>query len=329
MAAQMELDASDKPVVNIRNLTFAYETGGRKNINGLNCVIPPNAKVILVGANGAGKSTLLRILTGVIYLGLEHDEFDINGNATPHDQANGGIEPFSMDIAARDMMKKWQAENLERRDELVRVLGINLDWRMHECSGGQRKKVRIMLKLLRPFRLCVIDEFAADLDIFSRKRFFDYLTRECAARGASVVYATHIFDQADVWATHVAFMQLDKVLSPIHALATYAPYREILARTGADRAFCPMYVLVLEELERQYRDHSDFFTDDNQCLTDVIMASQAAEKEADAGERLDEEEQRLRGGPPRAPSPSTTDEHRKERRAAEARRGREAQRVVA
>ena len=40
---------------------------------------------------------------------------------------------------------------------------------MHECSDGQRKKVRIMLKLLRPFQLCVIDEFAADLDIFSRK----------------------------------------------------------------------------------------------------------------------------------------------------------------
>merc|ERR1711924_252096 len=47
------------------------------------------------------------------------------------------------------------------------VLGINLDWRMHECSDGQRKKVRIMLKLLRPFKLCVIDEFAADLDIFT------------------------------------------------------------------------------------------------------------------------------------------------------------------
>ncbi|KAK7250304.1 ABC family ATPase [Aureococcus anophagefferens] len=226
MAAQMELDASDKPVVNIRNLTFAYETGGRKNINGLNCVIPPNAKVILVGANGAGKSTLLRILTGVIYLGLEHDERTASraSAASGSGAAAGfeGIEPFSMDIAARDMMKKWQAENLERRDELVRVLGINLDWRVHECSGGQRKKVRIMLKLLRPFRLCVIDEFAADLDIFSRKRFFDYLTRECAR-----------------------------------------------ARARA---------------RRQYRDHSDFFTDDNQCLTDVIMASQAAEKEADAGE---------------------------------------------
>ena len=44
-----------------------------------------------------------------------------------------------------------------------------------------------MLKLLRPFRLCVIDEFAADLDIFSRKRFFDYLSDECEARGAHCV----------------------------------------------------------------------------------------------------------------------------------------------
>ena len=42
----------------------------------------------------------------------------------------------------------------------------------------------------------------------------------------------------------------------------------------------PQYVLVLEELERQYRANSDFFTEDNQCLTDVIMASQANEQEA-------------------------------------------------
>ena len=300
MAAMEDVEAtSGAPVVTIKNLTFSYDAG-KPNIQGLNCVIPERAKVILVGANGAGKSTLLRILTGIIYLGMEHDEFDINGNEKPHDQANGvaylggvwkrrrtgfeGVQPFEMDIAARDMMKKWQDDHPERRDELVKVLGINLDWRMHECSDGQRKKVRIMLKLLRPFRLCVIDEFAADLDIFSRKRFFDYLTRECDKRGAAVVYATHIFDQADVWATHVTFMQLDKVLSPVHELATYAPYQEILARTGANRAMCPMYVLVLEELERQYRDHSKFFTEDNQCLTDVIMAEQATELAGDRHE---------------------------------------------
>lgn len=72
METAMETDPtaaySDKPVVNIQNLNFSYDKD-KPNISGLNCVIPPNAKVILVGANGAGKSTLLRIFTGVIRCG--------------------------------------------------------------------------------------------------------------------------------------------------------------------------------------------------------------------------------------------------------------------
>ena len=306
--ADMVVEKKDvKPVVSIKNLNFSYDKeSGKKNLAGLDCRIEPNSKIILVGANGAGKSTLLRILTGQIFMGLESDEFDINGRATANDQANGvaylggtwkrrrtgfeGVCPYTMDCAASEMMAKWQETYKERRDELVRVLGINLNWRMHECSDGQRKKVRIMIKLLRPFKLCIIDEFAADLDIFSRNRFFKYLSKECKERGASVVYATHIFDQADSWATHVAFMQLNKKLSPIHRLSEYEPYQEILSRVGERRAFCPMYVLVLEELERQYRSQTDVFGEgcygddeenDNTCLIDVIMAEQSKELAAD------------------------------------------------
>jgi hypothetical protein len=74
----------------------------------------------------------------------------------------------------------------------------------------------------------------------------------------------HIFDQADLsWATHIAFMQLSKVLSPIHTLAMCAPYQDILAQTGTERAMCPMHTLVLEELERQCRAQSDVFMEDN------------------------------------------------------------------
>ena len=297
--------ADAKPVATIKNLTFSYEPS-KKNIEGLNCTVPANAKILLVGANGAGKSTFMRILTGQIWTGLQYDEFRVNGSTTPNDQCNGiaylggtwkrrrtgfeGVCPYTMDSAASEMMAAWQEKYKERRDELVKVLGINLNWRMHECSDGQRKKVRIMIKLLKPFQLCIIDEFAADLDIFSRKRFFDYLAKECKERGASVVYATHIFDQADAWATHVAFMQLDKVLSPIHCLATYEPYQEILARTGERRSFCPMYTLVFEELERQYKTQSDIeaFLEDNQCTIDVIMEQQQQEL---AGDRFQTEKE--------------------------------------
>ena len=50
-----------------------------------------------------------------------------------------------------------------------------------------------------------------------------------------------------------------------------------------------MYVLVLEELERQYRTHSNVFMEDNQCLTDVIMDEQSKEL---AGERHDTEREK-------------------------------------
>ena len=161
--------------------------------------------------------------------------------------------------------------------------------------------------------MCVIDEFAADLDIFSRARFFEYLSKECALRGAAVVYATHIFDQADKWATHVAFMQLDKKLSPVHRLHDYAPYQEILARTGQNRAYCPMYVLVLEELERQYRAHSHLFDADNQCLTDVIMAERARKRPRTATSRSPARATRA-GRVARAMAVESMDEHRRKRR---------------
>ena len=41
---------------------------------------------------------------------------------------------------------------VERRDELVRVMGINLDWRLNECSDGQRKEVLLRsLSILQMF----------------------------------------------------------------------------------------------------------------------------------------------------------------------------------
>lgn len=87
-----DVDAVAPPAVlpvDIKNLTFSYEMGKDPNIVGLNCVIEPNSKVILVGANGAGKSTLLRILTGQIFMGMTSERFSINGKPKANDQFNG------------------------------------------------------------------------------------------------------------------------------------------------------------------------------------------------------------------------------------------------
>ena len=50
---------------------------------------------------------------------------------------------YQADIMVKNMMKKVQEDNLDRKIELTKVLGINPDWKMHLVSSGQRRRVRL------------------------------------------------------------------------------------------------------------------------------------------------------------------------------------------
>lgn len=260
----------------VENLHFSY-TDKEPTLKDVNFTVRENQRIVLIGLNGAGKSTFLRVLCG--YHLATWDKFSIYGKDTGGkipwcDQFNGlaylggkwttqrgftGPEPFSMDVAAGEMMKDWQEEFKDRRDVLAKILGVNLEWRMNRLSDGQRKKVRIMLKLMRPFKLCVVDEFAVELDIMSRTRFMSYLANECETRGASVIYATHIFDQVDDWATHIAFLNPDKTLSAVHDMKTYEPYLKF--RNDKSAFSPPMYRLVMDWMLKLGDPHALEFGD--------------------------------------------------------------------
>ena len=177
-------------LVTVKNLFFDYFDN--EILHNVNLSIKENEIVLLIGANGAGKSTLLRVLSG-FHLPKKCEDFKVLGTHSPQDQFKGlaylgnkwqrnisfcGVSPYMADIRAGDMMKIWQNENIERRDELVKVLDINLDWKMHQVSDGQRKRVQIMLALLKPYKLLVIDEFLNELDVVIRDRFKKYKNNE-------------------------------------------------------------------------------------------------------------------------------------------------------
>lgn len=47
-------------------------------------------------------------------------------------------------------------ENVDpaRRARLIELLDIDLRWRMHKVSDGQRRRVQICMGLLHPFQVC-------------------------------------------------------------------------------------------------------------------------------------------------------------------------------
>ena len=118
----------------------------------------------------------------------------------------GGAVPLMADIPVRKMMEKLQNSYPERRDELVEMLGIDLDWRMHQLSDGQRRRVQLFLGLVRPFKILLLDEVTTSLDVCVRQDLLRWLVRESDERGATIVYATHIFDGLDDWATHLYYL---------------------------------------------------------------------------------------------------------------------------
>ncbi len=205
--------------VEINNLNFSYNkiVNILKNIN---VTIKKNEFTLLVGENGAGKSTLLRIIAGM-HLVRDYDTFQILNSCSPNDQFNGlaylgntwkknvgfiGNLNYCCDIKVKNLMRKNQELYRNRRDELIKILNISLDWKMHEVSDGERKKVQIMLALLKPFKLLLIDEFTNELDVVVRDNLFKYLKNECVTRGASIIYATHIFDNLENYVTDVIFI---------------------------------------------------------------------------------------------------------------------------
>lgn len=99
----------------------------------------------------------------------------------------------------------------DRRDELVRILDVDLSWRLHAVSDGERRRVQLCMGLIRPWTVLLLDEITVDLDLLSRHNFLQFLKRETDSRACTIVYATHILDNLADWPTHLVHMSLGKV----------------------------------------------------------------------------------------------------------------------
>ena len=90
---------------------------------------------------------------------------------------------------------------------LIKLLDIDLAWRLNRCSDGQRRRVQICLGLLKPYQVLLLDEITVDMDVVGRLDLLHFFEQECEERGATVIYATHIFDGLEAWPTHLAYME--------------------------------------------------------------------------------------------------------------------------
>jgi ABC-type uncharacterized transport system ATPase subunit len=52
-----------------------------------------------------------------------------------------------------------------------------------------------------------MDEITVDMDVLGRMDLLEFFRQECEERGATIIYATHIFDGLENWITHIAYLE--------------------------------------------------------------------------------------------------------------------------
>ena len=94
-----------------------------------------------------------------------------------------------------------------RVDEVLELTGIGdiADRRTQKLSGGQTQRVRFAVALVSNPDLLVLDEPTVAMDVEGRRAFWATM-REFAARGKTVVFATHYLEEADAYADRVVLM---------------------------------------------------------------------------------------------------------------------------
>ncbi len=232
-----------KPIIEIQDLDFRYGEGMPLALRGVKLSVDPGERCLLVGANGAGKTTLLRLIGGKHM--IDDEAVRVLGRPAFGDTTLasevaflGGPFPFEVDVRVGDVVAGVRADG-DRMDHLIDILAVDLDWHMHRISDGQRRRVQLLLGLVHPFRVLLLDEITTDLDLLGRADLLAFLHEESEKRGTCILYATHILDRLEGWATHLALVQRGRLLfkKPMDELDELTELRQ-------QRTFSPLSCLV-------------------------------------------------------------------------------------
>ena len=157
-----------KVVVDLLDVSVSFD--GRPVLRDVEWRIGPGERTGIVGANGAGKSTLLGLITGAI----QPESGRVKRGKTVRlgmlDQRGDELLPLAGERVADVLGRLRSGYEVDGRDvtpaQLLERLGFagHLSARVNELSGGQRRRLQLMLILLAEPNVLLLDEPTNDVD---------------------------------------------------------------------------------------------------------------------------------------------------------------------
>jgi len=184
---------------------------------GVDLDVAPGEIVLVQGANGAGKTTLLRACAGLA--AFTAGEAEVLGQDLRKDRKAVrrrigllGHATFLYDdlTVADNLTFSARSAGADASSVAEAMARLGLDGRLRDVpagrlSAGQRRRVAVAAVVARRPDLWLLDEPHAGLDAAGRD-LLDGLVRDAAARGATVLLASHELDRAAALATRTVTM---------------------------------------------------------------------------------------------------------------------------
>jgi len=158
-----------KDVVDIENVSVSY--GDHVVLSDVTWRIGPGDRFAVLGANGAGKSTLLGLVSGTVKPTQGRVKRGKTVKIGMLDQRFSDIEAIADDRVREVLARTQTTFTIDGRDltpaQLLERLGFSRDHlsaRVSELSGGQKRRLQLLLVLLDEPNVLILDEPTNDVD---------------------------------------------------------------------------------------------------------------------------------------------------------------------
>ncbi len=246
-----------QPAVALERVTKRF--AGHTAVRNLSFHVPMGGIFGLLGPNGAGKSTSIRMIMDIIepdegairILGSDSRAREISSRLGYLPEERGLYKKMRvLDhlIFLGEVKGIAHGDAKRRATAWLERLGLG-EWtqkKVEDLSKGMQQKVQFAGTLLHDPELVILDEPFSGLDPVNSQVMKDVVV-EIAARGRTVLFSTHIMEQAERMCDHIVIIArgekvVDGSVSQVkaefggrHVALTFSRDKERAARVLADR----------------------------------------------------------------------------------------------
>ena len=208
--------------IKVRGLKKSYD--GKIAVNGIDLEVLKGEIFAILGPNGAGKTTTVEILEGyrdrdsgdVAVLELDPEHL---GSQSSSWRNRIGIVLQSTsdagDLSVSETIHYFSHyyTNPKNPDDVITLVGLDekRDDRVHNLSGGQRRRLDVALGIVGSPEILFLDEPTTGFDPEARRAFWG-LIRTLKSEGTTILLTTHYLDEAEELDDRVAVINHGKII---------------------------------------------------------------------------------------------------------------------